>query len=113
MYGRGLDFGSVMMIAVTVWLTVMPFVGYMIMTDHINITIENDYLYEYNECKIELERTQPICPACECSNNSSSMEWVLILMLCFIVGAVSFNIGKFIGEKKKPVKKTKSKKSGA
>jgi len=55
----------------------VPFVIVMLSTDKVNVEITNNYLPEYMQCQEDLERTQPICPACECKSSSGLMQGIL------------------------------------
>jgi len=57
--------------------------GFLVMNyDKIDIQFNEDYLQEYNQCQEDLERTQPICPAVICQDNSSwKMIWAFIIGL--------------------------------
>jgi len=65
------------------WAALAPFLVIGYTSDKININIENDYLDEYNQCKSDLERTQPICPACNCKTSFWSQFFPFIFGLAF------------------------------
>lgn len=112
MYGRGVDPLMFIMI-ISMFMTPVYLVAFQAITsDKIDINIENDYLLEYNQCKIDLENTQPICPACECKSDSSWWSWDYFAG--FVMGAIVFMlINQYEKYKEKNTKKTKSRKKGS
>ena len=89
MFGRYWDMSS-MINAMTLLFMITVIMFIIINHDKINIDLDfsNDYLQEYNECQGTLERTQPICPAVTCQDNSSwKMIWAFIigLILMFVL----------------------------
>lgn len=70
-----------------IFVVMSPLIAMAITTDKIEIVFNNDYLEEYNECKIDLERTVPICPACKCDGGLGNSIFAfmsgLIIMFLF------------------------------
>ena len=73
------------------------------------IIIQKDFGDEYEKCKLELERTQPICPACECDGSLWPTLFAIIPML-FMIAFLSYTTGKVIEQKKQELKKKGKKK---
>lgn len=80
MFGR-YDFFEYVWLILVFWFALIPLIMVSVMSDKIDITINNDYRDEYNQCEEDLERTQPICPACKCSGNVS-------IIYPFLVGVI-------------------------
>ena len=52
--------------------------------DKIDIDISQSFEPEYNQCVQDLENTQPICPACECTTDYN----VGAILYSFVFGAL-------------------------
>ena len=52
--------------------------------DKIDIDFHNSFEEEYKQCSLDLENTQPICPACQCSSPSTFWD----SLWAFIIGMV-------------------------
>lgn len=98
-------FGDMFMIVLTAYFFLVPLIAYGIFTDKIEINFNNDFLDEYNSCQEELERTQPICPACECvaqKNNLTFWNFVGIIegiILMFFLFSYKDKIFKWLNKR--------------
>ena len=50
-----------------------------------NITIEKPHYDKWQSCEKELERTQPICPACECKTTGGIWYFIAGGILGFLI----------------------------
>lgn len=64
------DFMNTLTWIFTILLIFGGLIYFGVVNDKIDIEITNNYLDEYAQCQLDLERTQPICPACECKQSS-------------------------------------------
>lgn len=98
-----LDF---MMIAFAVWIAFLPIFVLAVTTDKIELTFNDYYLEEYNQCKLDLENMQPICPDCVCKSENDFTKYLIgvvigAVFMCGIIQFIEYRKSKKKGGKKK------------